>query len=223
MERKKLKKSKERQAALDALRKANQLRAAGGTPNNYGYRQLLQPNPEVDPAEVPPHNSKGRQPSIADPVVREKILEKIREGNFLTTAASYAGITPHTLKRVLGEGREGKDRLYYEFWREVQQAEAEAEVNRLEQIQRHAETDWRAGLEILSRRWPERWAKREHHRHEVSGEVEHRVRDEFAGKILADPVSRDLARQLLSRNNGEEGEEVMDAEYEEVQGGNDNE
>jgi len=183
---------------------------------SYRYKHLMTKNPEVDPDAVPPHVPSSREPVIVDPVVREAIVEKIRQGNYIRTAAAYAGISYNALMGALAKGRDGKDLLYYNFWNEVQQAEAEAEVNRLEQVSEHAKEDWRAGMEILARRWPERWAKREHHRHEVSGSVDHNLRNNFAARILADPVSRDLARRLLTRQQGEgEGEEVIEGEWSE--------
>lgn len=214
MTRKRLKSNPARQEALERHRKLEEARLAAGTRGSNKYQQLLTEDPEVNPMDVPPHEPAGarggKEPAIADPAVRALIVDLIRNGNYPQTAAAFAGISFEQFKIALEKGRSGKDLLYYEFWKDICKAEAEAEIGRLQNISKHAEDDWKAELELMSRRWPERWGNKTA-RLEISGSVEHNIRNEFAAQILEDPVSRQLARQLLSRQ-----EETIDGEYTEI-------
>jgi len=168
------------------------------------YRNLLEvPDAEIDVAKLKAHDipSKGPPSKLEDKRIRGIIIDYISQANYPGVAAKAAGISPMTLKRWLKWGKEGKDKLYYDFWCDVRSAEAVAEINRVKQILKHEKTDWRAGMEILSRRFPERWSKKEIRQShlQVDGKITATLRDQFSMKIVNDPRARNLARELITR------------------------
>ena len=102
------------------------------------------------------------------PEVTGLILGAVRAGNYFTTAASLAGIHINTLYRWLGQGEDDEDSQYHQFYLDMQMAEAEAEVSIVLVVRDAANIDYRAGLELLSRRFPDRWSSR--NRTELTGE-----------------------------------------------------
>lgn len=113
------------------------------------------------------------------PEVVEILLTAIRAGNYFTTACQYAGIHVGTLYRWLEWGEEDGREGYKEFAEELRQAEAEAEVDLVHMVSVHAKTDWRAGMELLSRRFPERWSSKQ----EVSGQSKVEVEVVFVDDV----------------------------------------
>ena len=205
MKRKRLKDKRKIQHpnSVRAIQKSYEIRRNSGGVVNHRYREFMKENPDLDPSKIPPYKPprNGQPPVIADPAVRERILECVRAGNFPSTAARIAGVGYTTYRYWLGYGQAGVNRLYYDFWQEVRKAEAEAEANRLAEVTAQIPKDWRAGMEILGRRWPERWAKRDvnYTKIKMEGEVNHNVRSDFAKKVIDDPQSREAARALIER------------------------
>lgn len=120
--------------------------------------------------------------------VEEKIIRAIRAGNYIETAAAFAGISKDTLYNWLKRGARESQRLegspnakprkkeliYLEFSDAVSRAMAEAEVRDVQNISIAGEQgDWRASAWRLERRHPERWGKKEKLEadHNHSGEV----------------------------------------------------
>lgn len=186
--------------------KANALRK-GSSIVNPVWRASMDTDADADgpdPATIPKHDYKspGRQPAIANPAVMSLIVDTLAAGNYVSTACRIAGVSYDAMTRWVKWGMEGKDLLYYDFWLACQKAESSAEINRLAQVSDHAKDDWRAGMEILSRRWPERWGKKDTLRTQVDITGEIKVRNEFAELILNDASARELARGLISRTSG---------------------
>lgn len=107
------------------------------------------------PAKEYPYKS-----SKFTPETQQVILEAVAQGNYYTVAAALAGVHEGTIYRWIKWGRDDERPGYKEFYEAMIQAEAEAEVNLVHNIRLHAELDWRPGMELLSRRFPERWATR---------------------------------------------------------------
>ncbi len=93
--------------------------------------------------------------------VAGKILGALRAGNFLETAAAYAGIDSDTIRRWAKAGARGKDAELASFAREIDQARAAAEVRDVAIIAKAAESEWTAAAWRLERRAPERWGRRD--------------------------------------------------------------
>lgn len=144
----------------DLREKGRKLRTnAEAAPSNV---VTLVPRPAPDKKGVYPHPNGKFTPELT-----EVILTAVRIGNYFTTAASLAGIHINTLYRWLSEG-EDEDSQYHEFYLDMLQAEAEAEVSIVTVVRSAANSDYRAGLELLSRRFPDRWSSRS--KAELTGE-----------------------------------------------------
>lgn len=137
-------------------------------------------------AETPARKKRGGRPTKLTPEVHEKIVTAVRAGNYVETAAAYAGVHPTTVFRWLREADEpGASRAVREFRYAVDSARAESEVRVVGQIQRvimgghvlaettrtlpdgtveterkYAPPDGRVALEFAARAFPDRWARR---------------------------------------------------------------
>lgn len=201
MERKKLTTSQSDAPIQSPLVRSSSLRKGNAVPHNYRYRELTTPTDALDVDAIPEYEppARGKPPAIADLGVYAAILEKVREGNFLAVAARYAGVSSDAVLRYLEKGKAGENRLYYEFYVDMCEAEAQAEANRLATLNGQADMDWRAGIEILARRWPERWAKKDFRQISVAGKITQETKSVLAVQLLEDPESRALARELIKR------------------------
>jgi hypothetical protein len=118
--------------------------------------------------------------------VADRIVAAVRAGNYLETAANYAGVHPSTVFRWIKEGEApGAPRAKREFCDAVSRARAESEVRVVGQIQRvimggqvlkevtrtlpngaveterqFAPPDGKVALEFAARAYPDRWARR---------------------------------------------------------------
>ncbi len=61
----------------------------------------------------------------------------------------------------LGKKVPETEKIFLQLLQSVRQAEGESQVVLTTMIFSQAKDDWRAALEILSRKWPEQWAKKE--------------------------------------------------------------
>ncbi|GAC1454908.1 MAG: hypothetical protein PVSMB1_04190 [Gemmatimonadaceae bacterium] len=96
--------------------------------------------------------------------IKARIVDALKNGSFFTQACRAAGISPLTgedwLKKAKTDDPGG---LYAVFAEECENASAIYEVRALALLQKAAEGtattpgDWRAALEVLKRRAPERW------------------------------------------------------------------
>lgn len=120
------------------------------------------------------HAGPRRASKFDDPAVREKVLAFIRSANYKVEAARAAGIDRTTLASWLERGEAdieaGVDSAYSAFSLAYDQAEAEAEAILVGRLQKNSsEGDTRATLELLKRRFRERWGDRV--TAEVTGDV----------------------------------------------------
>lgn len=114
------------------------------------------------------------RPTKLDYKVQEKIIQAIKAGNYMETAAAYAGISKSTLYDWLKRGEREKQRvaknprykirksekIYVEFSDAVEKALAEAEVRDVLLIGKAAEEQWQAAAWRLERKFPDRWGRR---------------------------------------------------------------
>jgi hypothetical protein len=98
------------------------------------------------------------RPTKLTPETHAKIVSLIRAGNFRETAAASAGIDSSTLRDWLRRGAKGEE-PYATLSRDLDVAEADAEVRDVLIIGKAAGKDWRAAQWRLAVRSPERWAK----------------------------------------------------------------
>jgi hypothetical protein len=117
----------------------------------------------------------GRRPKLtAD--VQSAVIEALSAGNYLDTAAQYAGIHPATLFRWLDRGRVAiesdddnhPDKIYGEFCEAVEKTRAQSEVRAVALIRKAAmEGTWQAAAWFLERSHPHKWGRQQ--RLEVTG------------------------------------------------------
>ena len=145
----------------------------------------------------------GGRPTKLNFDTHNKIISAIRAGNYIETAAAYAGINKSTLYDWLKRGEREKQRVaqnprykirksekpYVEFSNAVEKALAEAEVRDVAIIAKAAEEQWQAAAWRLERKFPDRWGRKrldiEH-----SGSVA--TTDPFAG------LTTEELRQLIA-------------------------
>jgi len=115
----------------------------------------------------------GRR-SMLTPERSSKIVNAVKAGNYLETAAQYGGITAAGLHKWLKRGRDERERIengeeanenesrYVEFVEAVENARAEAEVRAVALIQQAGQAGtWQASAWYLERSYPARWGRRE--------------------------------------------------------------
>jgi transposase len=79
-----------------------------------------------------------------DPTLSQRIVDLIRAGNYLETAATAVGIHKSTLHRWLSVGRQQKRGRFHKFLLQVEKAQAESESRDVALVAKAAGTDWRA-------------------------------------------------------------------------------
>lgn len=106
--------------------------------------------------------------------IQNKIITAIRAGNYIETAAAYAGITKSTLYDWLKRGEREKQRvaknprnrirkeeaIFVGFSNAVEKALAEAEIRDVAIIGKAAEEYWQAAAWRLERKFPDRWGRK---------------------------------------------------------------
>jgi transposase len=116
------------------------------------------------------------------PELQALVVEALNSGNYIETAAAYAGIHEATIYRWLERGRIERARLsddddakpdpeetpYREFCEAVEKTRANAEVRSLALIQQAAMNGtWQASAWYLERSYPRKWGRFE--RQEITG------------------------------------------------------
>lgn len=107
----------------------------------------------------------GGRPSEFDEAA-PKIINSIRGGNTYECASGCARVCYGTFNRwmKLGEedGRNGiTDSKFYKFFKDIKQAECEAEQRCVEAWQSFIPDNWQAAKEFLSRRNHEKWGAKD--------------------------------------------------------------
>ncbi len=100
------------------------------------------------------------RPTKLTPDVQERIVQALTAGNYLQTAATYAGIGITTLHRWMQQGEQARRGMFREFREAVEKAQADAEVRDIALIATAAATHWQAAAWRLERKFPERWGRR---------------------------------------------------------------
>jgi len=101
------------------------------------------------------------RPTKLTPEVQDRIIQALKAGNYVETAAEYAGIGKTTFYRWMEQGKQASRGIYREFRDAVMRARAEAEARNVAIIQQAAPDDWRAAAWWLERAFPDRWGARQ--------------------------------------------------------------
>ena len=134
--------------------------------------------------------------SIDETSLIERILEKIEAGNHPVIAARAAGLAESTFRNWLARGREETEGPYYTFYQRISQAEAEHESALVARVQEAANWDYKAALELLSRRHPYRWGKQDVTKLKIESDTPQEPID--VRELLATPEVRQGLRQAFS-------------------------
>ncbi len=133
------------------------------------------------------------RPSKLTPEVQEKICRALRGGNFRSTAAWYAGISPRTLQAWMAEGETNPDSPEGNFCAAVIESEKGAEIDAVETIIAAGKSDPKHFQWWLSHRHSARWAEKKNVK--MSGSVDLRplegVSPEKLAKLLDGPDDSD--------------------------------
>lgn len=103
-----------------------------------------------------PKGKPGRKTRLT-PERQQKIVNAIRAGAYVETAAAAAGINKVTLYRWLKRGNKYPGTIYAEFVEAVHEATAQAEMRDVLAVSKAAAEDWRAAAWRLERKYPKRW------------------------------------------------------------------
>lgn len=109
----------------------------------------------------------GGRPSKVTPAVQEKLLGLLRAGNFRSTAARAAGISPGTFDRAMADKRP----RFRKFREAVERVEAQAETEIIGNIVAASREHPDVALRFAAIRWPERWGPHAVRRSEELGAV----------------------------------------------------
>lgn len=145
------------------------------------------------------------RPSKFNAATAKAILDAVRSGVTETAAAEHVGIHRDTLTSWKRLGESG-DARYSAFVDDLTRARAEAEI-RLTTVVTDAaftEGDWKAALEVLARRNPEEWGRKD----VVESRVDKKVQDLL--ETIRGQVSDDAFRQLAIAVCGERGLDPAD-------------
>jgi hypothetical protein len=127
----------------------------------------LPPAPQHDPSQ--PVNRYGARGALTAEL-QDRIVQVVAAGNYLKTAAQFAGIGSNTLSVWLARGRAAAaladagepvppaEERYLSFLTAVTQAETTAEIAAVTHWRRAFADDWRAARDYLGRKRPEQWA-----------------------------------------------------------------
>jgi len=106
--------------------------------------------------------------TILSEVIQDAMAEAIRNGNYASTAADACGIGRSTHYEWMDKGEQGIE-PYAEYADTIKKAEAEAEMNAIQNIQTHAAENWTASAWYLERKFPEKWGRKDKLTQEISG------------------------------------------------------
>lgn len=100
---------------------------------------------------VPAKRGKGR-PDKLTPEIQNRIIQYIRVGAFVETAANAAGISKVTLYDWMHRGSQQTHGKFRDFLNAIEKAFSEATIADLAKISVAAEKDWRAAAYRLEKR-----------------------------------------------------------------------
>jgi len=135
------------------------------------------------------------RPAKLTPEVQRLIVEAVKAGNYMETAAQYANIGVSTFYRWMAEGEGSKaPKKQREFREAVMQARAQAEVRNVTLIQQAAnDGSWQAASWFLERSFQNKWGR--------TGKVELTGAngDALKVEITADQLNSKI-EELLAKN-----------------------
>ena len=161
------------------------------------------------------------RPSIITPEMTNRIVQLLKAGNYVETAAAMAGVSKQTLFNWMKRGARERERLeknprakvrlkeapYADFLDSVEKAQAQAEVVDVAAISAGARGSWQAAAWRLERKFPARWGRRDHLKVVMEKEVDSFISDL---KAALDPATFQVVIDAVANLVGprEAGSEV---------------
>ena len=108
------------------------------------------------------------RPSILNQAMADAIVDLLKRGNYISTAAKAVGINPVTIGSWVRKGNElaeldreldATEQLFVDFAVEVEKARAFAEVTHVENIRQASKDNWTASAWWLERTNPNSWGR----------------------------------------------------------------
>lgn len=95
-----------------------------------------------------------------------KIIQYIRTGNTYECASACSRISYDTFNRWMKQGKEDEslgllDSQFYKFYKDVEQAEMEAELECVQAWRNFVPMNWQAARDFLARRNPDKWSSKD--------------------------------------------------------------
>lgn len=103
---------------------------------------------------------RGRPTKLSDEVEKD-IIQAIEMGNYMETAAAYAGISKEVFYKWLRKGREQTKGRLHDFVHSIEKALAASEVHDVLNVSAAASVSWQAAAWRLERKFPDRWGRRD--------------------------------------------------------------
>ena len=122
---------------------------------------------------IPKTEFRGRKVKLT-PALIESIVKKLNVGAYAKYVAISEGITERTYYLWLERGAKAEklwelgkkipetEVLFLQFLQSVRQAEANANIILTTMVFSKGNEDWKAALEMLARKWPEDWARKDY-------------------------------------------------------------
>jgi len=139
----------------------------------------------------------GTPYKLEDSKLVDKVIQLLQEGNHLDIAAMASGVSTTAVRGWIRRGNEEEEGIYFEFAQRAKAALAVAEANIVAAVNNAAigpQGDWRAGISILERRFPERWAKQDRTQIQITAPE---LSPEIVRNILGDETTRNRIRSLF--------------------------
>lgn len=157
----------------------------------------------------------GGRPTILTDELQTRITDVIRAGNYIETAASYAGISKNTIYDWMKRGAKERRRIettgkkplkkelpFLQFSDAIEKALAESEIRDVTRIGQASQTDWKAAAWRLERKFPQKWGKKFQ---QIDGNE-----DEKLLKMELLRLQVEKAQAELSRLSGDTGDDAHD-------------
>jgi hypothetical protein len=138
----------------------------------------------------------GGRPTKLTPEVQKKIVEMISAGNYVETAAAYAGISKVILYDWMKRGNNASKGIHREFLDAIQKALAESEIRDVLTIGTAAKLNWQAAAWRLERKSPAKWGRKTNF--ELNPMDEHRIKiDEAKLELMKEELK--LRKEIESK------------------------
>jgi transposase len=105
--------------------------------------------------------AKMGRPTVFDAEKAKIIIDVVRAGNYIETAANFAGVSVSTVRAWITSGARGESEELADFSAAIYKADSEAEIRDIQTIGEASKTQWQAAAWRRERRAPQRWGRRD--------------------------------------------------------------